>query len=151
MSALRTTCSVSICRTTRDVFQFVALDFFENYRKWSPEVRELEKITAGQMRIGVAGRQVRYDAGHRSEALFQVTRLVPFSEVRFSSRSRPNFDASYLFEHTPHGTRLTFSFRLELPFLMLPLSGRIRDAMDAGGRRVVSNLKALLEADAAKS
>ena len=69
-SMLRTQHSILIIREIQDVYQFVVVEFFHNYPKWSPQVSELEKITAGHMRIGVTGRQVRYDSGHRSEALF---------------------------------------------------------------------------------
>lgn len=145
---LRTHNSILMHRGIQDVYRFVAVDFFDNYRKWSPEVRELKKLTSGQMRVGVTGRQVRYDGGYRSEALFEVTRFVPLLELRFISLSKPKFEVAYLFEQVASNTRLTFDFQLELPFFMQPLHGRIGDSVGRGGRRVVCNLKELLETNA---
>ena len=146
---LRTHSTILIRRKIEDVYQFVAVEFFDNYPKWSPEVRELEKLTSGQIRVGVTARQVRQDAGHRSEALFQVTDLRPPHELRFASLSKPHFHVRYLFEPVAAGTRLTFSFQLELPLFLRPLRGRIHDTLERGARQIVHNLKMLLEGDAA--
>lgn len=142
---LRTHNSIVIHRGIQDVYRFVAVDFFDNYRKWSSEVRELKKLTSGQMRVGVTGRQVRYDGGYRSEAVFEVTRLVPLLELGFISLSKPEFEVLYRFEQVASNTRLTFNFQLHLPFFMQPLHRRIGSTIEQGGRRVVLNLKKLLE------
>lgn len=136
---------VLINRRIEDVYQFIALDFFDNYQKWSPEVCELEKLTTGEMRVGVTGRQVRYDQGYRSEAFFRVTQLTPLRELRFASLSKPDFGVCYQFEPVDAATRLTFDFQLKPPLLMLPLRSRIHDIVEQGGSRVVTNLQALLE------
>jgi hypothetical protein len=73
--------SVLINRSIEDVYRFIAVDFFENYQKWSPEVCELEQLTCGEMRVGVTGRQVRYDRGYRSEAYFRVTAMMPLRDL----------------------------------------------------------------------
>ena len=140
--------SILINRKIHGVYQFVALDFFDNYPKWSPEVSELEKLTSGDMRVGMTGRQVRYDSGYRSEAHFRVTHLDPLRELRFVSTSKPYFDVRYLFRPAASGTRLTFDFRLELPLFMLPLRSRIGGSVKRGGERIVCNLKNILEANA---
>ena len=139
--------SVLINRCVEDVYRFIAVDFFENYQKWSPEVCELEQLTCGEMRVGVTGRQVRYDHGYRSEAYFRVTVMMPLRELRFTSLSKPEFDVCYLFEPVAAATRLTFNFQLKPPLLMLPLHGVIEDVVKRGGRRVVTNLQTLLETD----
>ncbi|MGB5601998.1 MAG: SRPBCC family protein, partial [Gammaproteobacteria bacterium] len=144
---LRSHNNIMIKRKVEDVYQFVAVDFFQNYRKWSPEVSELEQITRGAMRVGVTGRQVRYDLGYRSEATFRVTRLLPLRELRFASLSIPEFDVCYRFEPVTDATRLSFEFQLRLPLLMLPLQSRVDDIIKRGGNGVVNNLQALLEAD----
>ena len=140
--------SILISRKIDDVYQFIALDFFDNYPRWSPEVYELEKLTSGDMRVGIIGRQVRYDSGYRSEAHFRVTHLDPFRELRFVSMSKPYFDVRYLFRSAASGTRLTFDFQLELPLFMLPLRSRIAGSVKRGGERVVCNLKKILEINA---
>jgi len=139
--------SVLINCRIEDVYQFIAVDFFDNYQKWSPEVCELEKLTSGEMRVGVTGRQVRYDKGYRSEAFFRVTQFMPMRELRFTSLSKPEFGVCYLFEPVDAATRLIFDFQLRLPLLMLPLRNHIHDIVNLSGRHVVTNLKTLLEAD----
>lgn len=139
--------SVLINSCIEDVYQFIAVDFFDNYQKWSPEVCELEKLTSGEMRVGVTGRQVRYDLGYRSEAYFRVTQFKPLRELRFTSLSKPEFGVHYLFEPVHAATRLTFNFQLRPPLLMLPLQRRIHDIIEQGGTHVVTNLKTLLETD----
>jgi len=140
--------SILISRKIHDVYQFIALDFFDNYPKWSPEVRELEKLTSGDMCVGLTGRQVRSDSGYRSEAHFRVTHLDPLRELRFVSMSKPYFEARYLFKPAASGTRLTFDFQLELPLFMLPLRSRIDDSIKRGSERIVCNLKKILETNA---
>lgn len=137
--------TILIRRRVEDVYRYVATDFFDNYPKWSPEVSELEKLSTGSMRAGVTGRQVRLDGGYRSEALFQVTHYTPCKELRFASLTKPYFEVCYLFESVAADTRLTFSFKLELPMLLRPLRSRIGATVERGGGRVVKNLKGLLE------
>ena len=137
--------SILVRRRIEDVYRFVATDFFENYPKWSPEVCELEKLSSGQMRVGVIGRQVRSDGGYRTEARFQVTHFTPLVELRFASRTKPRFEVRYRFETVASDTRLTFNFNLELPFLIRPLRHRVGEAVKRGGSRVLHNLKILLE------
>ena len=134
-----------IHRSIEDVYQFVAVDFFRNYRRWSPEVSELEQITAGAMRVGMTGRQVRDDHGYRSEATFRVTRMKPLHELRFASLTKPEFDVYYRFEPVSSSTRIQFDFRLKLPLAMLPLHERIASIVDQSGNRVVGNIRALLD------
>jgi hypothetical protein len=136
--------STVIRRSVEDVFQFVAVDFFRNYQKWSPEVSELEQITSGAMRVGVTGRQVRYDRGYRSEATFRVTRMTPLRELHFASLTKPEFDVCYRFEPTDTDTRISFEFKLRLPLFMLPLRERVAETVEQGGGRVVSNIRRLL-------
>jgi hypothetical protein len=140
--------SVLIRRGLEDVFRYVATDFFDNYPKWSPEVCELEKLTTGQMAVGVKARQVRLDAVYRSEALFRVTEFERGRILRFTSLSQPRFEVCYRFERVDVDTRLSFDFRTDLPLYLLPVRGYLEKIIRQGGRRVVSNLKTLLEAEA---
>lgn len=143
---LQTENSILVRRRIEDVYRFVATDFFENYPKWSPEICELEKLSSGQMRVGVLGRQVRSDGGYRTEARFQVTHFTPLVELRFASLTKPRFDVRYRFDREVSDTRLTFNFSLELPFLIRPLRHRVGEVVKRGGSRVLHNLKILLEA-----
>lgn len=139
--------SILINRCIDDVYRFVALEFFDNYPRWSPEVLELEQISAGAMRVGVTGRQVRLDSGYRNEARFRVSGLEALRELRFTSISKPHFEVCYRFEPAAASTRVTFEFRLEPTLVMLPFQNRIRGLIEQGGARVVANLQSLLETD----
>ena len=79
--------SILIARPPEAVFQFVALDFFANYRRWSPEVKRLDILTPGPIRVGSLARQVRVDHGPRTESTFRVKvlddpRRLEFVETR---------------------------------------------------------------------
>ncbi len=137
---------IVIHRSIEDVYQFVAVDFFHNYRKWAPEVSELQQTSAGAMRVGITGRQVRVDQGYRSEAVFRVTRMTELRELRFASISRPEFDVCYRFEPLASDTRISFDFKLKLPLMMLPFRDRVAQFVEQGGSRVVSNIRELLHA-----
>jgi hypothetical protein len=139
---------VLIRRRLEYVFRFVATDFFDNYPRWSPEVCELEKLTAGEMAVGVQARQVRLDAGYRSEALFRVTEYERGHVLRFTSLSQPRFEVCYRFERVDVDTRLSFDFRTDLPLYLLPVRIYLENIIRQGGNRVVANLKVLLEAEA---
>ena len=137
--------SISIERNIEDVYRFVALDFFENYPKWSPELLELEQLTPGTMRVGVCGRQVRSEYGYRYEARFRVASMLPSRELRFASLSKPEFEVCYRFEPEGAFTRLTFEFQLQPTLVMRPFRKRIRAVLEQGCAGVVGNLRALLE------
>ena len=143
---IRTRASVLIERPIEAVFRFVSEDFFENYRKWSPEVIRLEQTSIGPIRTGTTGRQVRRDRGFRSETTFRVTECVPLRTIGFASLTKPYFSVRYLFEPARQATRLTFSFELKPELFMRPLQRGLNAAIDAEGRRVVNNIKSLLEA-----
>jgi hypothetical protein len=48
--------SVVIDRPPEAVFRFVGEQFFANYPRWSPEVRELRQIGSGPVRVGTRAR-----------------------------------------------------------------------------------------------
>lgn len=135
------------------IFVFVADDFLRNYPRWSPEVRRLELLTPGPLRVGSRARQVRVDQGRRSESTFRVVALDPPSRVGFAEVSG-QFGIEYRID--PVGdpaagrTRLTFAFELRrLELYMRPFEKLIRSAVQDGAERVVRNIKGLLERETA--
>ena len=50
--------SVVITQPVTSVFNFVAVNFFDNYPRWSPEVVELKPTTSPPVRVGTAGHLV---------------------------------------------------------------------------------------------
>lgn len=131
------------------VFDFVATEFFRNYPRWAPEVRELVALSPGPLRIGSLGRQVRVDYGRRTEATFRVTRLEPGAHVAFAGLSTP-FTIDYRFEPAGEHTRVTLVFQLlRLELYMLPFTRVIRSAAADSVAATVRTLKLVVERDVA--
>lgn len=143
--------SIQIALPIQAVFQYVAVDFFTNYPKWSPQVTQLVKTSDGEMGVGVTGHQVRCDAGRRSEVDFRVTQYLPPRELRFASLSRPRFTVRYGFQPLTEGTRILFEFELQLELLMRPFRSLIEDTVRRGAQHMLRDLKVLIESDAASA
>lgn len=132
------------------VYAFVAEDFARNYRRWSPEVQHLELLTPGPLRVGSQARQVRVDQGGRSEHWLQVTELEPPSRVAVAERC-DLFRIDYRMTPIGEQARLTFAFELRrLELYMRPFEKLIGRAAQDGAVRVVRNMKALVEREAAQ-
>jgi hypothetical protein len=138
---------IEIARPVATVYDFVVVRFFENYPRWSREVRELRATTHGPVRIGTRGRQVRVDHGRRSETTFEVTRLEPERAVDFDGDRQARFAIRYRFE--PKGAEastLYLDFELkQLDLFMRPFEKLIRHAIQDGTDTTVRNIKGLIE------
>ncbi len=139
--------SAEIERPVATVFEFVAIEFFDNYPRWSPEVRELEPLDGNAVHAGMRARQVRVDRGRRSETVFRVTDLEPYRRVRFAGIDRPAFAIEYAFEPLgPMRCRLDFTFELRrLEMYMRPFERLIRRAVREGSENAVANIKQMIE------
>lgn len=149
--------STSLIRSPADqVFRFIVDDFFLNYPKWSPEVKELRQITEGQVNKGTKGWQVRIDSGHRSESEFILTEYIQNRRVVFEGVSRavedkPGslFKCIYEVNEAPlttPSTRLSFTFELpRVEIYMMPFERVIRIAIKDGADATVINIKRLIE------
>ena len=144
---LKAQASTLIARPAEQVFNFIAVDFFKNYERWSPEVVSLKPLSQGPVRIGTTCRQVRIDQGRRTESTFRVSRLEPGKHVEFEGTSSP-FRVCYQLDPTAEKTRLTFTFELSrLELFMRPFEKLIRIAMTEGAESVVRNIKRLIETE----
>ena len=133
--------------STRELFKYIGDELFQNYPKWSPEVKELEQITPGPVKLGIIGRQVRVDQGRRSESNFKISTYNPESRLTLTGVSDP-FRCTYKLEEIiPDKTsKLTFTFELlELLMVMRPVEGLVRIAIKDGAKRTVQNIKQLVE------
>ncbi|PSQ94567.1 MAG: polyketide cyclase [Proteobacteria bacterium SW_6_67_9] len=139
--------SIDIARPVATVYDFVVVRFFDNYPRWSPQVRELEALNGRDIALGTRGRQVRVDQGRRSETRFQVTRLEPERAVDFDGDKQAKFAIRYRFE--PKGEqacRLSMEFELkQLDLFMRPFEKLIRLAVQDGTDQTVRNIKRLVE------
>ena len=130
-----------------ELFQYIGAGLFDNYPKWSPEVKELEQITPGPVKLGTEGRQVRVDQGQRSESKFKISAFEPGQRITLVGVSDP-FRCTYeLQEISPaQSTKLTFTFELlEILAIMRPFEGLVRVAIKDGANRTVQNIKRLIE------
>ncbi len=78
---------ILIQRPLELVYGFVTRDVFANDPRWSPEVRRLDVLTPGPVRVGSRARQVRVDQGRQSESTFQVTTLEEPLQLDFAEGS----------------------------------------------------------------
>ena len=131
------------------LFLYLGDNLFENYPKWSPEVKELEQITPGPVKLGTEGRQVRVDQGRRTESKFKVATYEPGVRLTLVGISDP-FRCTYELQtiNPERSTKLTFSFELlEILAIVRPFEGLVRVAIKDGAERTVQNIKRLVEAE----
>lgn len=140
--------SIRIGRPVSTVYRFIALGFYRNYPRWSPEVVALTPLTPGPWREGALARQVRVDQGRRTDTTFRATRLEPDRRMLIDGVSAA-YHADYELEGEGDGvTLLSFRFRLDrLDLFMLPFEKLIRTTLSEGAARTVRNLKGLIEAE----
>jgi hypothetical protein len=137
----------------KDVFEFIADDFFDNYRKWAPEVIELEAIEGNKVCVGAKGRQVRQDVDSVVESSFEIVEYSPHKSFVFQGISPP-YKNTYLTESHENGkqTRLTFQFDLlEIDVFMRPFVKLIRIAIEDGAEATVEKIKQLVDSKHAES
>ena len=140
--------SVIIQSPSDKIFDFIAHDLLINYPRWSPEVKELEKLTDGPVKLGTVCRQVRIDQGNRSESTFKVKIFEEGSRICFEGVSNP-YRCDYVIEAiNVADSRVTFVFELlSLDLHVRPFEKLVRIAVQDGTERTVRNIKKLIEAD----
>jgi len=138
--------SIIINKPADKVFNFIAVDFFDNYPRWSPEVQELELLSKPPLQLNSLVRQVRIDNMQRSESTFKITTYKVGEKLVFEGVSNA-YRCTYDFVTTnPTSTQITFTFELlKLELFMLPFEKLIHVAVQEGAKRTVRNLKNLIE------
>ncbi|MDO9311959.1 MAG: polyketide cyclase, partial [Nitrosomonas sp.] len=130
------------------LFNFIGNDLLINYPRWSPEVKELEKLTDGPIKLGTLCRQVRIDQGNRSESTFKVKFFDIGARICFEGVSNP-YRCDYVIESVNAlDSRITFIFELlSLDLHVRPFEKLVRIAVQDGTERTVKNIKKLIEAE----
>lgn len=140
---------IFIQRPVSTVYEFVVVQFFDNYPRWSPEVIELESLGAKHIALGTRGRQIRLDQGRRSETRFEVTELVSEQRAVFDGDLQAKFAIRYDFEAKDEKLcKLSLEFELKkLDLFMMPFQKLIRMAIQEGTDKTLRNIKRLIETE----
>ncbi len=138
---------IVIRSTPGTIFDFIGVNLFSNYPRWSPEVVELEQLSDGEIAVGTMARQVRIDQGRRLESKFQVTKFEVGKCLVFDGVPDPfrcTFEIRAIDPNVK--TNLTFTFEgLELRPHMRPFEKLIRRVVQDGAVRTTRNIKHLIE------
>jgi len=138
--------SVVIKVTSKEVFCFVAENFFHNYQKWAPEVVELEPLDGDKVFVGAKGRQVREDNDALIESIFEIIEFNPYSLFVIQGLGMP-YKQTYLIEDVQNGAQAKLIFRfdlLEIEIFMRPFEKLIRVAIEDGAENTVEKISDLI-------
>lgn len=136
-----------IDRHQQEVFQFIADDFFNNYRKWAPDVVELQALDGEKICVGARGRQVRESTDSMVESTFEIVEYAAPNTFGFQCINPP-YKHSYITEAEGKSsqTKLTFKFEMfEIDIFMRPFAKLIRVAIEEGAESTVEQIKELLK------
>jgi len=148
--------SVIIRKPAEEVFRFIGEEFFENYPKWSPEVKNLNALSDGPVRVGTLARQVRVDFGYRSESDFRVLEFQKYRRFVCAGAGHVGdvlrmsaFRCVYDLKEAPFSescTCVAFTFEIpELDFMMRPFERLVRVVIQKATERSLLNIKDLIE------
>ena len=138
--------SIVIKANSKEVFRFIAENFFLNYQKWAPEVVELEPLDGDKVIVGAKGRQVREDNDALIESIFEITEFSPYSLIIMQGMGLP-YKQTYLIEDEQNGAQAKLIFRfdlLEIEIFMRPFEKLIRVAIEEGAENTVEKISDLI-------
>ncbi len=101
----------SVSKPPKEVFDYIAVNYFENHPKFDPEVHEMIWRSKPPVAKGTKGTERRKFAGKRIFLDFEVTDFKPPKFFAFQNTNGPFYlERSYNLEPTPKGTKVTFIF-----------------------------------------
>jgi hypothetical protein len=139
--------SIVIKANSKEVFRFVAENFFHNYQKWAPEVVELEPLDGDKVFVGAKGRQVREDNDALIESIFEITEFSPYAVFVMQGMGLP-YRQTYLIEDEQNAAKAKLIFKfdlLEIEIFMRPFEKLIRVAIEEGAENTVEKISYLIE------
>ncbi|MFI3135339.1 MAG: SRPBCC family protein [Methylococcaceae bacterium] len=137
--------SIGIKASSKEVFSFIAENFFLNYPKWTPEIVALESLDGSTIFVGAKGRQVREDNGALVESLFEIVEYTPYSSFILQGSNIPYRNTYLTAREDDDQTRLTFRFELlDIELFMRPFEKLIRIAIEEGAENAVEKIKELV-------
>jgi hypothetical protein len=136
----------SVAKSPEQVWDYIAVNYFENHPKFDPEVLEMIWRTKPPIAKGTKGSERRKFAGKMIFLDFEVTDFKPSKLLAFKNISGPFYlERNYSIEPTSSGTKVTFVFDMRpknfIIGLVFPLlKGKFRKSVSDN----IQNLKKLL-------
>jgi hypothetical protein len=135
----------------KSVFDFIAGNFHENYRRWMSDVVELEYPDGVPVGKGSKVRQVRIENDERIPSVFEVIACDPCDRFAFEGMNMPYRQIYTMEDLGSDKTKVSFRFELlEVEFFMRPFVKLIRVAMVEGVEGTVETLADLLSQESLK-
>jgi hypothetical protein len=125
----------AVSKSSTEVFDFIAVNYFENHQKFDPEIFGMIKHTKGPVAKGTKGSEVRKFAGKQIKLDFEVTDFEAPAVFNLKNTSGPFYlERNYSLEPTPDGVKVVLVFDIRpknLPVrLIFPLmSKKFRDSV----------------------
>jgi uncharacterized protein YndB with AHSA1/START domain len=136
--------SAVIDRPIEDVFAFVGDQ--TNTPQWQAGLVEVRRTSDGPIGVGTTHTIVRSFMGRRMEADNEYVAYEPNKRIAFRTTSGPvQLEASYLFESTGAGTRLTSRIEMDASGLMSLAEPLIAAGLKREMKAAFRVLKSLLE------
>jgi uncharacterized protein YndB with AHSA1/START domain len=133
-----------IDRPIEDVFAFVGDQ--TNTPAWQAGLVEVRRTTAGPIGVGTKHTFVRSFMRRRLEADNEYVAFEPNKRITFRTTSGPvRLEASYLFEPTPEGTRITSRIEMDASGFMSLAEPLIAATLKREMKAAFRLLKDLLE------
>ena len=135
----------------KSVFDFIAGNFHENYRKWMSDVVELEFPDGVPVGKGCKVKQVRLENDQRIPSVFEVIACDPCDRFAFEGKDMPYRQIYRMEALGSEQTKVSFRFELlEVEFFMRPFVKLIRVAMVEGVEGTIETLADLLSQESLK-
>jgi len=104
----------TVARPPKEVFEYIAVNYFDNHEKFDPEIFGMIKHTEGPVRKGTKGSEIRKFAGKRITLDFEVTVFEAAANFSFKNTSGPFLlERSYSLEALSKGTKVIFVFDID--------------------------------------
>ena len=133
-----------INRPIEEVFAFVGDQ--TNAPQWQSGLVEVRRTTDGPLRVGTTHTFVRNFMGRKMEASNEYVAYEPNKRITIKSTSGPvRVEASYLFEATAKGTKVTGVMEMQTAGLLRLVEPLIAASVRREGKAAAGVLKDLLE------
>jgi carbon monoxide dehydrogenase subunit G len=143
------TTSIEIEASPEKVFTF--LTDLKNWNDASKGTSEVEKTSEGPVGVGTTMHFVGMAGGTQTEFDMEVTEFVKNKKIAFRTigGSKVKMTASYTYEPTAKGTKMTYNMDYELPYSILgKLLDKVKVSKDMlkNQNKTLENIKKAIEA-----